>query len=291
MTLGLEYLSENSFATGRWQDTLDFAEQEHKIADQIGEQNRLAWIQLNRTWAYRGLGKLSKAEQEGLKGLKLADRVSDVRASLLIQSRLSYTLTDMGRFAEAEKNTSDGLINSANIDHIYIMGLSKVSRAYYHIRNQEWQPALELANSINDSLIKSDALWLQQSIDPVHALALWGIGEYDIATQLASDTYQRALISRAVGTQAEILQIWAQVLFSQEKYDDALEKANAAFEVAQQENYRLIMGLSNYWKAKILLAQKKTPEAKKAAQEALELFEYCGAQPDIDRTQNLINTL
>ncbi|MCH7663854.1 MAG: hypothetical protein IH859_08315, partial [Chloroflexi bacterium] len=289
--LGLEYLSENSFGTGRWQATLDYADREYKIASEIGELNRMAWIQLNRTWAYRGLGMLEKSEEAGLKGVMLADRVGDKRAALLILSRMTYTLTDIGRFEEADQATEDALERALEIGQIYMIGMSKVCRAYYHIHIQEFQPALDLLDSAVGSLEDSDALWLLQTANPFQVQALSGLGEHDKAAKLAEDTYQRSIKSGAVGTQADIMQIWAQVLFSQGNYDDALDKVTVAIKVAGQENYRLSLGRSHYWNAKILVAQGDTKAAKEAAATAEELFEYCGAQPDLERAQTFAKTI
>ncbi|MDH3943535.1 MAG: hypothetical protein OEV06_05520, partial [Anaerolineae bacterium] len=289
--VGYEYFAENAYARGLWQASLDYAHQELEIASQIGDQNRLGWTQLCLTLGYFGLGKLSRSEQEALKGIALAEEIGDLRLRSLLKARYIEVIAQTGDYEEIEKYGRKAARQAEELGQIFMIGRINISRAINHLLHQEWQLALDLIGLIQKGLEGKDNRWIPQDADPVHAEALWGLGKLDEAAKLAETSYQFALETKAVHHQANLQRVLAQVAFSREEYAQALEHADLAIQAAASENYRLRWGRSLFWKAKILLTLEKSTEAKTAAQEALELFEFCGAQPDIDRTQNLLNTL
>jgi tetratricopeptide (TPR) repeat protein len=289
--IGLEFMGENANATGRWQDSLDIGEREMQIARQIGDQNRIGWTHMYTGWGFHGLGMLSNAEESTRNGIEIANLSGDMRVEVFLRGQLVQILADFGRTEEAREYGLQAVERGEQLGQISMTGFSKASLAYYHIRNGEWQESLELLDAVSKSQEGLDARWLPLTSQTLQAETLWCIGELDKAAQLAEESYQSALESGAIHVQADTQRVLAQVLFSQEKYDNALEKVNATIEAAEKENYRIGLGRAMLWKAKILAAQGEKKAAKKSVSQAEELFEFCGAQPDLERVQSFAKTL
>ena len=289
--LGLEYLSQNANSTGRYQAALEYIALEKKIAQQIGDRNRLGWILFSQAWAEQNLGYISLSLDLYQQSIDISNEVNDPRLEILDLGNLCIALSHLGEFDQAAKHGLRSVQMAEELEQSNMLRFSKNGLAYHYTQREQWQKALDLLDKMDSESANSDARAIDNWSLRSYAHAYWGLGDWDRATQKTEQALEHIKTSGSVQTLADIHCILAQINYSKKDWDQAILFADRAIKAAAPENYRLRWGRSLYWKAKILLAQKKTPEAKKAAQAALELFEYCGAQPDIDRTQNLLNTL
>lgn len=283
--VGLEYLAENADATGRWKDAIKFAHQQIEVGVKIGDQNRIAWGHIVLTTSHHGLGDLAKAEQFARQTLDLAKLSGDRRLETLASSWYTFILCDLGSYEEAKEVALNALQLGEKLAQLIITGLSKTSMAYYHLLREEWREALDLLDAVSKNLEGSDSRWLQQYSIPLQAEALFGLEKLDKAGQLAEESYQSALKSGVLNVQADTQRILAQIHYSNEEYEEALQKVNGAIKVAKQEDYRLGLGRAYLWRAKILTAQGDDKLAREAASQAIDLFETCGAKPYLKKAQ------
>ncbi len=289
--IGLEYLSQNANLTGHFEESLGFTNRELKIAEQIGDRNRIGWVLFVQGWSHGNLGNLKKTEEIFLEAIEIANESKDRRLDIFIRNSLCIALSHLGRFDEAAEIGLDSVRRAEDINQINMMNFSKTFLAYHYNQVEEWQKAMELLDIVEASLVESDARAILNFMLPLQTWAHWGLGELEAAAQKAEESLKHGKAVGAVQVQADAHCYFAQIYFSQDKWEPALESAEKAIALAAPEKYRIRQGRSLYWKAKILLAQDNKTASKEAADQALELFRYCGALPDSERTQKLLKEI
>ncbi len=79
IAVGYEFMAENAFARGRWDDTLAFAAQDHEYATRVGSLARVAWSDFCRVNALYGKGELRPARDIALTALALCEQIGEAR--------------------------------------------------------------------------------------------------------------------------------------------------------------------------------------------------------------------
>src|SRR5581483_6018003 len=103
IALGYEFLSENGFNRGHWQEALDYAERNYRIGEKIGAVDRMGWADFARASALYGMGELAKARKIANEGLELAERIGEGRLATWIDPLLAMIASDMGEDQVAER--------------------------------------------------------------------------------------------------------------------------------------------------------------------------------------------
>ena len=96
--IGLEYLSQNANLTGHFEESLGFTNRELKIAEQIGDRNRIGWVLFVQGWSHGNLGNLKKTEEIFLEAIEIENESKDRRLDIVIRNSLGIALSDLGRF-------------------------------------------------------------------------------------------------------------------------------------------------------------------------------------------------
>jgi tetratricopeptide (TPR) repeat protein len=97
IAVGYEFMAENAFARGRWDDTLTFAAQDREHATRIGSLARVAWSDFCRVNALYGKGELQLARDTALTALALCEQIGEARLATWLEPGLGMIVADRRR--------------------------------------------------------------------------------------------------------------------------------------------------------------------------------------------------
>ncbi|UCC65328.1 MAG: hypothetical protein JSV36_09920 [Anaerolineae bacterium] len=138
---GYEYLAEAAVSMGKWQDALEFAGQERRVAEKTGMLNRIAWADLSFADAYYGLGDLPAAEEAAQTSLDRAEEIGESRLAIIAGASLSLIQADLGQTNTAEKNARNAVERGIDLNSPAILFESLEALAYWHMQYGDWEDA------------------------------------------------------------------------------------------------------------------------------------------------------
>ncbi|HSF01853.1 MAG TPA: AAA family ATPase, partial [Solirubrobacterales bacterium] len=138
---GHEFLSENAFARGHWDEALDEAGQNHALAERIGAQNRMAWASYARATALWGKGDLREAHTTIRAALDRCERIGEARLATWLEPLLAMVEVDLGDDEAARRHGERGRARGEALGQVALYCWSLHGVGYCHVQFREWEAA------------------------------------------------------------------------------------------------------------------------------------------------------
>jgi predicted ATPase len=267
---GYEFLAEDSFILGNYQNCLDFANRDKEIGEKIGASSRVGWAEASRAYGYHGLGELANALTAAQAAYSIAERISDVRLMIFSRTKMAMIKVDLGFDDSAQEDIDFTAARAAELgqlqNHVWVY----LARAYQLTQLTQWA---DLLQAYHDQVARVGFAPLLNAIE-----AQLGLGHCDEADRLMSSSNPSASLPLPLQTfQARVR---GEVLAVQGAADEALTQFNHAIELAEQLGYQLELGRSLTQRGLLMKQTGKLLEARSDFARARSIFEVCGAVHD-----------
>jgi tetratricopeptide (TPR) repeat protein/predicted Ser/Thr protein kinase len=279
IAIGNEYLAENGFSTGHFQDAIRYAAEDYRIGAQTGALIRMGWSQYAAAYAHFGLGDLAEAAQTAARSLDMADSSGEKRLEILAVSLLSSIEMLRGNQAEAEALLQRALPLAEESDQVYMRCVAHSSYAYFYILQGDWPAAARFADSSMAIAEGTEHLVAKLFYGAYHAEAHWGAGNLEKAAQIAADTLALAQFAQASHPEAITRRVQGQIWTAQQRWAEAEEAFAAAIAIHQASEAKLELAWDYYYRGALYHATGRLEASRMDVGRALPLLAQCGAQP------------
>jgi serine/threonine protein kinase/tetratricopeptide (TPR) repeat protein len=285
VAIGYEFLAENASINGKWEECLQYANRDREIGEKIGSQGRLTWAEFLIALALNGKGELPKALKQMDTALALTERIGDQRLAALIRSWRTVTETDLGLDEAAAKDAEFVLARATETGQFQQKQWSLFSRSYIHTQHEQWDELLQVADEQTELTGTRPIGWYVEAylgkgeLDEINTL-LEGSG--DVNAQIANQPFQN---------QAAAWRQQGRFLAATGGEEQAIELLDRSITTFEELSSSLNVGRSLHYRAQIYHDMGERDHAKSDFKRALEIFEACGAKPDLEKTRALISTL
>lgn len=272
VAIGYEFLAENAFTVGRWQESLDHSAQSREIGEKIGSQSRVAWAEANRAGAYHNQGDLTAALSAGQNAQEIAERIGDNRLVVWVRARQARVEIDLGEDEMADADVDFILARANETEQAQLHGWVYGALAYLHMQLEEWGQLLECADKFAELVGSPPLSW--------YAEAYLGLGRLDDFDRLAAEAAAVEYDSQPLQYQADRWRLQGKVSSMQGSNDGALEFLDKAVGAFEELSSLLELGRTLYLRGKLHRAMGEPNKARVDLTRALEIFESCSAKRD-----------
>jgi tetratricopeptide (TPR) repeat protein len=277
---------------GKWQDALEFAEQEIEIGKNTGQLIAVSWAERNLADACYGLGDLRSAKGAIQQALDMAKAMGNFRLAVHASARLSIIQTDLGQVELAEQNARSAVEQASDFHQILIMAWSSLyALAYWHVQRGDWEDAFEHLNQAADIIAETDNRGYLLLNDPLYAEASLRVGKIEKATAIVERTLTMAREAPSPHIEAVIRRVQAQILAAQGSWDEAARTFDDAIAQLDQLGSRLELGRALYHRGEMQVKREQVDGAHTSLVRALEIFQDCSAKSDVERTHAALASL
>jgi predicted ATPase len=285
---GCEFIAEDSAATGRWQDSLDYAARDRQIGEKIGAQDRIAWAEFSRSWALHGLGDLPAAVAAARLAVTLSEKVGDARLAIMAKALLAIVQTDLGADLEALSIGQLAVAQADELRHVVIQTNARRSLAYLYLERQDWEHALQLYQQCLDLITPTENRWEPLMFGSNLAEALCGMGHLDQAASLISDNLHLTREAQSRHWEGIALRVQGQTLAAQQDCEGARRAFDAAISTFEDLGSRLELGRAQYHRGAMWHKCGNPKAARDDLARAQTVFKEIGAPRDLSRAEETL---
>jgi tetratricopeptide (TPR) repeat protein len=179
--IGYEFLGENAFTTGAWEEALDYAAREREIAMRLHSKERLTWVSLYEGTSLLNLGQFARGEDEILRGIELADAIGERRVRLLLGIYLAQAQAYRGDLAAAERTAEAGVAQADAADLLYMRTEARRVLGEVRIRQRRVEEGIALFEEVLALTEGKDPRVSRLWLGPQHVEALMSLGRREEA--------------------------------------------------------------------------------------------------------------
>jgi tetratricopeptide (TPR) repeat protein len=289
--LGYEYLAENHAFIGRWEESLDYAERNEEIGRKNGLNERVRWAKLDKLWAWRGLGQLERAIEEGKLSLEQAEASGERRLAVLAGAELANAYADLGDFDQAEQLATLAAERALELEQVYMIAVAQDALAYLHELRGEWQQAHAVRDVTVEAARGLDNRLVPMINDPGLAEALLAAGQDEKAEDLVREVLQITERAKYPIPAARGLRVLGRIYAFREELESASEVFAEALKLCEEWNSHLIAGRILLDWAGLEVAQGSREAAAGKLERSLDIFNAAGATYWVDRARMALDEL
>lgn len=254
IAMGYEFLSENAFNRGEWDDAIRFAAQNRDIGLKIGSRARVSWANFALAAALLGKGELRAAERASREGLEIAEQLGETRLAIWHQAQLARVLAEWGA-EEAKSQAEAGVARSHALGQVILNVWTLHVLGFFHWRRGEFERAAEIYQQGLDVLQDSENLLGLKSILSFAAQAFFDAGRVERAAALAQQALELAERWPTPQNIALAQAVRGQIFTTQEKWaeaEHAFAQAIAIFDKlgSRIDLARALERRARYWRAR-----------------------------------------
>lgn len=278
IAIGYEFLAENAFGCGYWEDTIRFAQKDREIGAKISSLARVGWAEMCLTSGQRGLGDLRAAEASALRGLEIAEQIGESRLACWIEPELARALADLGNDDDAKKFAEQGLAHSKALGQIVLRVWAIHGLAYAHLRRHQFETAADLYEQCFEILGASENRVARNFIAAHSAHAYFRAGRSEQAVQEVNTALELAQAAQSPYHLALALDVQGQILTAQEDWSGAQDTFDRAVNVLQALHSRPDLARVLEHRAAFYRMQREDERAASDEARSLALFDETGAK-------------
>ena len=291
IAVGNEFLSENAWAIGKWNETLKYSKLDKEIGLKIGAQDRISWAGFVYSSALFGQGRLNEAMKAMKSCLELAEQIGEYRLAILIRLHLSIAQTDLDLDDVAEMNAQLAVSQADEIDQVFIQCWSRYAYAYQLVKKMEWSRAVKVCQEGNSLYESGENLAARRFILSIAPEAHLGAGR--LAEAQAAVEEQLQLVSNAgiYHSHGVALRMKGQIDAALGNIESSYSAYQKSINILEDLGSQLELGRAFYQRGRLWGIQDQSEKASKDLQKAAEIFKQCGAKHDLKLTQELIQSI
>jgi tetratricopeptide (TPR) repeat protein len=287
---GNEFLAEDAFSVGKWNDAIDYASRDYEIGLKIGAQDRIAWAKFCEAYALHGLGRLNEALDVGQAGLDLAEQIGEHRLANLLLPLLSLIQADLDADELAEFYALESIKQADELNQVLMQCRSRFAYINLLIKREDWGEALRVCEDGKQLYLPTDNLFGQSYIQIITPLALLGSGQLTEASAAIDEVIKLVSEHQVIHNHGMALRIKGQILTELGDYEKAAEVYQESIDILSNLGSQLELGRALYQRGRLLNIENQRDAAVKDLEKARLIFEECGAKYDLSLTLSLMET-
>jgi len=288
---GYEFLAEDLNSLGRWQEVIQYAEQDRAIGARIGAQDRMGWAEEELSRAYYGLGDLTKAEEAAQISLELAETTGDQRLAVFCANSLVMILQDIGKDEAALSAATLAQQRGIELKQTLMVSAGNHALAYVHALHGDWDKAGELMDAVEAELRKTDSRGVPLLYMGFHGQVALERGELEKAERIITNYLSLVREAQSAHYEGVALCVLAQIRRAQGQPDEAHDLFNQAIEIFERLGSRLEKGKALFYLGQALAGWGEAELARQSVESAAQIFQECGAKYWLGKTQTDLDTL
>jgi tetratricopeptide (TPR) repeat protein len=273
---GHEFLAENAFGAGLWDDAIRHAAEDRRIGEEIGSFDRIAWSDLSRSYGLYGKGDLAAAAGAARRGLALAEDIGELRLASMMGQILAGIEVDCGHEAQARAYGDLALERARAIGQALLLAGGMGSQAWIEFVSGQLERAAEWIEACHASYQVTENLVARLNSEGLRAEIYLGLGRLDEAAVIIEEQMK---LTEGVVSEGRTTKTWrikgelhaarGEVKAAEQALATALDQARRSG--SRPEAARALAAL-----AALDTRQGKHAEASSHLREALAIFAECG---------------
>jgi tetratricopeptide (TPR) repeat protein len=291
IAVGNEFLAENAFFVGRWNEALEYAHQDIEIGLKVGSQDRIAWGTFCQASALYGLGKLAEALDVSQSSLDLVEQIGENRLATWIIPLLSMIQADLDADEAAELLAHEGIKKADELDQVVLQCWSRYAYIKLLVKQSKWEEALQICEQGKNLYLPTENILGRQYIQIIIPEVFLGsdmLTEAEAAIEEAINLLREHKVLQNLGM---VLRIKGQILTEKGNHEKAAESYKEAIDILSGLGSQLELGRALYQRGRLLNMENQRDAAIKDIENARVIFEECGAKNDLRLTLSLTETL
>ncbi len=275
---GVEFLAEDYYAIGSWQEALEYTHRDREIGEHIGAQDHVAWAYYASAKAEHGLGNLATAEEHARKSRLLAENLGDSRLKVLTCGLRAQISADLGKYTEASRLASQALQEADELHHVVLQSSTRHDAAYCSYQEGDISRAMELYTQAETLIRPTENKWIPMTFRPWMAQVLLETGRISEAASTAENALELARASRSRHDEARALCTQAQIHAASGKWEEAFTTIQESVSIFDNLGSKLELGRAWVRRGEMRRATGSLLQAEEDWKRALVLFEQIGAE-------------
>lgn len=290
IAVGNEFLAENAFFVGRWNDALEFAHQDIEIGLKVGAQDRIAWGTFCQASALYGLGRLEEALEASQSSLDLTEQIGEHRLATWIIPLLSMIQADLDADEAAELLAHEGIKKADELDQVVLQCWSRYAYIKLLVKQSKWEEALQMCEEGKNLYLPTESILGRQYIQIITPEVFLDSGmlvEAEGAIDEAINLLREHEVLQNLGM---VQRIKGQILIEKGDHEKAAEVFQESIDILSNLGSQLELGRAYYHRGILHSVQNRTDESRQNLEQAALIFKECGAKSDLKLIQKLIDT-
>jgi transcriptional regulator with XRE-family HTH domain/tetratricopeptide (TPR) repeat protein len=279
--VGYEFLSENLFMQGYWEQAVETALINQGIGKQIGSVDRVAWSLLVLGISYHQLGAFAQAEQAFQECAGIAESIQGRRLAALNGIYQVQLLVDQGQDDAALALGRQYVAAGDELGETQLSFLSRLSLAYLCYQQGDPHTALAWIEQAYPLLQGTEIRSTGLLYDPLAAAVYLALGEAAQAQSIAAAGVVHAQAADAPFPQAGNQLVLAQLAARRGERAQAEAQFAAAIELLENTGSRLMLGRVYRARGEYYLAEGEREQGQADLSQAREIFAAIGAPRDL----------
>jgi tetratricopeptide (TPR) repeat protein len=273
---GHEFLAENAFSVGLWEDTIRHAAEDRRIGEEIGSFDRMAWSDYSCCHGLHGKGDLTAASEVAQRGLTLAEDIGEIRLASMLGQVLAGIEVDRGHEAEARAYCDQALERARAIGQTLLLAGGMGTQAWIEFASGHLDKASEWIEACHASYEATENLSARLFGEDLRAEIYLRLSRLEQAAAIL-EKYMK-LIEGIVseGRTTKLWRIKGELEAASGKPDAAEQALAIALDQAHRSGSRPEEARSLVALAGIHTAQGDNAQAVNWLREALAIFTECG---------------
>ncbi len=274
---GAEFISEDSWCLGRWEDCLEAAIQDREIGRRIVSQDRVAWGSFGEANALAGMGRLQEALRVGQEAFALAERIGESRVAIWILATVSSVEADLGDLEAARTHAEDTVRRGEAIGQLVMR--AEAYRAFTHValeRGDEESALEKMLECLREGGATDNRIHALL-LGPSTARVLVRLGRLDEAGALIERTLEMAREAKSEHAEGHLWLADAERLVATGAKEAAILKFTDAISSLEELGTRMSLARAHEARGRVHASSGDRESARRDLSRARELYEVCGA--------------
>lgn len=280
---GHEFLAENAFFSGEWTRALHHAKEDHRIGEEYGFLDRVAWAMMAQCAAHTGMGSLARAVETGEQTIDLAEDLEEIRLTVWATGYLTMALTDLGEFDEARSRAQLALERAESLQQVALRTYARSSLAYVLFRDADPIAALGLMQEAREIVAGTENIISYTWIYPLQCAMNASLGRF---VELHEDLPHMLEVARKGGSgfmEGVALRYQALLDAREEDHESARFHFDRSVELLETSSSRPEWARSLLARGQWRSGLQHDDSAAADVEKAIELLTACEMSPELQQ--------
>jgi len=265
-----------------------------ELAKKVGDIRWISWIGTNLTWAYVGMGNMSKAVRLTEESVALDKKAGNMTNLSHSTGALAFAYQILGEWDKSEQYCKERISISQKLNDFQQMAMSNALLGWLYADKGEYAKARELFEKATEVCEKAGAKYYEAGFSQWVIWTEIELGEIEKANDLIDNLRKFALEIKDKQLIANADALRGMLFRAQKKWEESIEYFEKSLQEhealdARRWNVYLLAKIVLYEYARVYLERDQEGDKEKAnnlLNQALEIFQKLDAKKDIEKVKS-----
>ena len=281
--LGYEFLAENAFGRGTWDQGIKYATLDGEIGARIGAQARVAWAGFSHAACLYGKGELQSAHLRAAETLALCETIGEARLAIWADAQLALISSDIGDFVAGREHAERARTNAKALGQLIFEAWSLTAIGHWKGLVGEWGAASKAYEEYETLIRGSENLAARNFVRASAAEAFLRVGRVEQAALIADEAFALSNAIQAPHYAAMAQRVQGEIFAVQGARDKALFAFDQAIKTFEHTGSRPELARTLVARAQLNRDSGENDQARQDVERAIKLFQEIGARVELAR--------